>query len=59
MFPPDNTRKLGMRTIWLGVWEQNTAAIAFYERQGFERFGEHVFRIGNDDQTDYLLARVL
>lgn len=55
----DDAREHDMRTIWLGVWEHNVSALAFYEQQGFERFGEHVFRIGNDDQTDFLLARAL
>jgi diamine N-acetyltransferase len=41
--------------IWLGVWEQNHRAIKFYERVGFEKFGEHNFQLGNDLQKDYLL----
>jgi ribosomal protein S18 acetylase RimI-like enzyme len=43
-------------TIWLGVWEHNARAIAFYERWGFRRFGEHVFMLGDDPQTDFLLS---
>ncbi len=41
--------------IWLGVWEQNLKALKFYERVGFEKFGEHTFHLGNDAQKDYLL----
>lgn len=43
--------------IWLGVWEQNVAAQAFYTRWGFERFSEHIFQMGDDPQTDWLLKR--
>lgn len=43
--------------IWLGVWERNPEAIAFYERSGFIRFGEHVFQLGGDAQTDVLMRK--
>ena len=42
--------------IWLGVWEMNPGAIAFYEKQGFKKFGTHVFTVGDDDQTDILMG---
>jgi diamine N-acetyltransferase len=45
--------------VWLGVWENNERAIAFYKRWGFERFGEHVFMLGNDAQTDWLMKKHL
>ena len=41
--------------LWLGVWERNTKAIAFYERFGFYRFGSHPYYIGKDEQTDWLM----
>ena len=41
--------------LWLGVWEENPQAIAFYEAVGFYRVGTHVFQIGNDAQTDILM----
>lgn len=43
--------------IWLGVWEHNSRAIAFYRKFGFERFGEHVFMVGHDPQTDWWMNR--
>ena len=43
--------------IWLGVWEHNDKAIRFYERHGFKRFGEHIFMLGDDVQTDWLMFR--
>lgn len=45
--------------IWLGVWEKNPRAIAFYQKWGFEKFGEHVFPIGDDPQTDWLMKKAL
>lgn len=41
--------------IWLGVWDQNKAAIRFYERYGFKIFSSHSFLLGNDPQTDLLM----
>ncbi len=55
----DSARKSDARTIWLGVWERNPRAVAFYKKYGFERVGEHVFKLGSDEQTDWLLARPL
>ena len=52
----DEARSAGHRTLWLGVWERNARATAFYERWGFETVGDHVFRLGSDDQTDLILA---
>lgn len=45
--------------IWLGVWEHNTNAIRFYEKQGFEKFDTHIFRLGDDEQTDNLMRILL
>lgn len=44
--------------VWLGVWEHNHRAIRFYEKNGFEVFDKHIFRIGDKLQTD-LLMRLL
>ena len=45
--------------IWLGVWEKNLRAQKFYTKWGFERFGEHIFQMGDDPQTDWLMKRKL
>ncbi len=51
--------ELNMKSVWLGVWEKNERAIAFYQRWGFERFGEHQFLLGTDLQTDWLMKKML
>jgi diamine N-acetyltransferase len=45
--------------IWLGVWERNFNAQHFYTKWGFEKFGEHVFQMGDDPQIDWLLKKKL
>jgi ribosomal protein S18 acetylase RimI-like enzyme len=47
---------LGGSTIWLGVWERNARAIAFYGKCGFTDAGSHLFLLGNDLQTDRLMV---
>lgn len=49
----------GADVAWLGVWERNPRAIAFYARKGFEAVGDHVFVVGEDSQRDLVLARRL
>lgn len=49
----------GYQTIWLGVWEHNHHAVAFYKRWGFELYGSHQFILGDDVQTDQLMKRTL
>lgn len=41
--------------VWLGVWEENPRAINFYKKNGFVEFDKHVFRLGNDEQTDIMM----
>ncbi len=49
----------GAGTCWLGVWERNPRALAFYRKCGFADVGEHVFLFGTDPQTDRVMARPL
>ncbi len=53
----ENAAANGHTTIWLGVWERNLRAIAFYQRWGFEQVGTHVFQLGDDSQTDWIMRR--
>jgi ribosomal protein S18 acetylase RimI-like enzyme len=41
--------------VWLGVWEKNLRAIAFYKKNGFLTFDKHIFKLGNDEQTDLMM----
>jgi ribosomal protein S18 acetylase RimI-like enzyme len=43
--------------MWLGVWEYNFRAQEFYKKFGFEKCGEHIFQLGKDPQTDWILER--
>jgi ribosomal protein S18 acetylase RimI-like enzyme len=43
------------RLVWLGVWEKNHRAIAFYHKHGFVPYGTHIFRLGDEDQLDVLM----
>jgi GNAT superfamily N-acetyltransferase len=55
----DEARQAGHRTIWLGVWERNGRAQAFYRKWNFRAVGEHVFQLGSDPQTDILMERAV
>jgi len=41
--------------VWLGVWEKNQKAINFYKKNGFAEFDKHIFKLGDDDQTDIMM----
>jgi ribosomal protein S18 acetylase RimI-like enzyme len=49
----------GARTMWLGVWERNERAKAFYYKKGFKDAGAHIYMVGTDAQTDRILVRPL
>lgn len=51
--------KEGFQSIWLGVWNENHHAIRFYNRFGFERFGNYQFIMGSIVSDDYLLKKEL
>ena len=41
--------------VWLGVWEKNQRAINFYKKNGFVEFDKHIFKLGEDKQTDIMM----
>lgn len=43
------------KIIWLGVWQKNTRAVAFYKHYGFTIFDTHIYTLGQDDQTDWMM----
>ncbi len=52
-------RAWGADMLWLGVWEHNDRALAFYARQGFREAGDHVFQIGQQIDRDLILVKDL
>jgi ribosomal protein S18 acetylase RimI-like enzyme len=55
----DAAREAGHETIWLGVWERNARAQAFYRKWNFRTIGEHMFQLGSDLQRDLVMERSL
>ncbi|HEY0101628.1 MAG TPA: GNAT family N-acetyltransferase [Pyrinomonadaceae bacterium] len=55
----DEARGKGFQTIWLGVWERNSRALAFYRKWNFREVGEHIFQLGSDPQRDILMQRAI
>jgi ribosomal protein S18 acetylase RimI-like enzyme len=50
---------LGASYVWLGVWERNAKAIRFYTKNGFVPFDKHIFKLGDDEQTDIMMKKTL
>lgn len=53
----DFARNLGKELLWLGVWEHNQRAIDFYRKWGFDQIGTHLFMLGDEAQTDWLMKK--
>ncbi|MEH7884877.1 GNAT family N-acetyltransferase [Bacillus sp. JJ1609] len=47
------------KKIWLGVWEKNENAIAFYTKMGFVQTGAHSFYMGDEEQLDIIMTKTL
>jgi ribosomal protein S18 acetylase RimI-like enzyme len=54
-----SARERGARELWLGVWERNERAQAFYRKCGFRLVGTQIFVVGKDPQTDHVMLREL
>ena len=52
-------QRRGSDAAWLGVWEHNPRAIAFYGKSGFVEVGSHTFPLGGDPQRDIVMVRAL
>src|SRR5687768_18334547 len=55
----ETAREAGAKTLWLGVWEHNDRALAFYRKTRFSPVGRKAFLVGSDLQTDVVLERPL
>lgn len=58
-FAIETARELDKQAIWLGVWEHNYKALAFYKSLGFEQTGAHSFFMGDDEQIDFVMTKRL
>ncbi|MCR6847725.1 GNAT family N-acetyltransferase [Bacillus sp. IBL03825] len=47
------------KKIWLGVWEKNENAIAFYKKMGFVQVGADSFYMGDEEQIDFIMTKTL
>jgi diamine N-acetyltransferase len=54
-----HARARGGRELWLGVFERNERAQAFYRKCGFRKVGTQIFVVGTDPQTDHVMLREL
>ncbi|MEJ3721341.1 GNAT family N-acetyltransferase [Paenibacillus polymyxa] len=45
------------KKVWLGVWEKNKNAIAFYKKMGFVQTGAHSFYMGDEEQIDFIMTK--
>lgn len=52
-------RESNKQNIWLGVWEKNDNAIAFYQKMGFIQTGAHSFYMGDEEQLDFIMTKTL
>jgi len=59
LFSIERAAQHAKQYLWLGVWESNFPALAFYKKMGFKQFGSHDFDMGGDIQTDLMLKKTL
>ena len=55
----DTARQADYGAVWLGVWDRNTRALAFYRKMGFLDVGEKTFTVGTDVQNDRVMMCML
>lgn len=55
----EKARSLQKSYLWLGVWEENERALNFYRKNGFTEFDKHIFVLGDDEQTDLMMKKIL
>lgn len=52
------SQELSAEYAWLGVWEENLRAINFYKKNGFVEFDKHIFKLGDEEQTDIMMKKI-
>lgn len=53
----DEQQRLQCDLIWLGVWDRNDRARAFYEKWGFKQAGRYEFLFGGTPYQDLVMVR--
>ena len=48
--------RAGCDRLWLGVWEHNPKAMAFYKKLGFQIVGAQAFMLGQERQRDLVMS---
>ena len=51
----EEAKKTTCAYVWLGVWEENHRAKRFYSKNGFAKFDTHIFKMGDEEQMDWLM----
>ncbi|RMG71679.1 MAG: GNAT family N-acetyltransferase [Bacteroidetes bacterium] len=51
----ETARAEGWQGMWLGVWQHNDRAMAFYRKYGFAIKGTHPFQLGDLVEDDYVM----
>lgn len=52
-------RAAGAPALWLAVLRRNARAVGFYRRHGFQAAGTSTFRMGAEEQDDWIMVRPL
>jgi diamine N-acetyltransferase len=55
----EEIKNMEKQTVWLGVWEHNHIAINFYKRNGFYEVGNHIFKVGDQEDKDLIMIKKL
>ena len=55
----ERSAALGADVLWLGVWQENPRAVAFYKKCGFAQIAEKTFKLGTEVQRDFVMCHEL
>jgi RimJ/RimL family protein N-acetyltransferase len=52
-------KDFGAKQLWLGMWEHNARALAYYQKVGFQHVGWMDYEFGGVIERDYVLLKSL
>ncbi|GGX08838.1 GNAT family N-acetyltransferase [Undibacterium macrobrachii] len=52
-------KTFGANQLWLGMWEHNARALAYYQKVGFQHVGWMDYQFGDIIERDYVLLKQL